>query len=147
MVYDFWTGFVIGAVGFSVLFAFLIWFFGRMLANKMFDRWVKERLGREITKSLDLQRPIIKGKISEQMFPLLYQKVGDLSDFRFIGNPIDYIVFDGLSKARDNIDKKVTIKFIELKTGRSALNKAENLVKDAVEHGRVGWEEIQLQDL
>lgn len=144
MAYDFLTGIVVGAIGFSFLFIVLMWFLVKKAAGRLFNTWMQERLRKEVAKALELQRPVIKGKISEQLFPTLYNKSGNLADFRFLGNPIDYIVFEGLSEARDGLDQKVKIKFIELKTGASVLTKAEELVKDAVESRRISWEEVQL---
>ena len=144
MVYDFLEGLIIGALGFSLLFIILMWVLVKRLAARLFNTWLQERLRKEVAKSLAIQRPVIKGKISEQLFPILYNKLGDLADFRFLGSPVDYIIFEGLSEARDGVDKEVKIKFIELKTGHSSLNRAEQMVKDAVETGRVSWEEVDL---
>lgn len=141
MAYDFWIGLAVGAICFSFLFIVLMWFLIKRTANKLFNNWLQERLKKEVAKSLEIQRPVIKGKISEQLFPLLYNKLGDLADFRFLGAPVDYIIFQGLSASDSS---KIDIKFVEVKTGEAKMNKAEERVKDAIINKRVGWEEIKL---
>ena len=57
----------------------------------------KEEL--ETLQKLNAEFHELKGKIGEQMAPLLeefYSKY-DLADARFIGQPIDYIIFKNLS--------------------------------------------------
>ncbi len=60
-----------------------------------------------------------------------------------IGSPIDMLVFDGLSDP----EKELDIIILEIKTGRSALNKNERRVRDAVEAGRVTYEVYELPDV
>lgn len=63
-------------------------------------------------------------------------------DARFIGSPIDLIVFDGVSDKKDKID----IYFIEVKTGNSALSQTQKKIRDAIEAHRVYWIPISLKD-
>ncbi len=140
MDYSFWEGLIIGAIIFSFLFAFLMWISIRRLAARLFGRWMNTRLVKEVNKSLEIQRPVIKGKISEEMFPIMYGKLGNLSDLRFIGSPVDYIAFEGLSEP----DRNISIKFIEVKTGASKLNRSEERIKEAVQDKRISWDEIYL---
>lgn len=140
MDYSFWEGLIIGAISFSFLFAFIMWLLVRRLATKIFGNWMNTKLSKEVSRSLEIQRPVIKGKISEEMFPIIYGKLGSLSDLRFIGNPVDYIAFEGLSDP----DKNISIKLIEVKTGAAKLNKSEERIKDAVQNKRISWDEIYL---
>jgi predicted Holliday junction resolvase-like endonuclease len=143
MISDFWVGLIIGAVSFSLLLIFIMWLLVKRIARSLFGKWAEKKLSWELNKSLEAQRHVIKGKISEQLFPLLYEKAGNLSDFRFIGSPIDYIVFEGLSDG-DASNDKVDIKFIEVKTGNARLSSTEERIKNAVEDKRVTWEEITI---
>ncbi|MCW1312234.1 MAG: hypothetical protein OH338_02260, partial [Candidatus Parvarchaeota archaeon] len=105
-------------------------------------QWEKYEMQKALEKTVNIQRPILKGKISEQLYPVLYEKEGNLSDLRFLGNPIDYIKFEGLSNLSET--GKVKIKFIEIKTGNAKLNGNEEAVKKAVEDKEVYWEEITI---
>jgi len=94
----------------------------------------------------DRSRFVLKGKIAEHMVPL-YREVFkyDPSDARFIGAPIDYLIFDGYSAVKDmNSDEPITVILADIKTGNAKLNRTERKIKEAVEQGRVRWETIQL---
>jgi predicted Holliday junction resolvase-like endonuclease len=79
------------------------------------------------------------GKITEHIVPFLPDFTYNPKDARFIGSPIDLIVFDGLS---DGEVKKVV--FLEIKTGLGSLSTRERRVRDAIEAGNVAWSVLQL---
>ncbi len=137
-VFDLIIGIVIAAAILGVAFYFIF----RYLARRNFEEWKTKELSKEIERALNAQRSVVKGQISEKLFPMIAERFGDIADFRFIGDPIDYVVFQGLSSAGSG--NSLNIKFIEVKTGSSKLNLSEKLVKDAVENKRVSWEEIHL---
>ncbi len=139
MVYHFFFGFVAGLIVVSIVAFFLL----KHLLKKKIEQWEKYEMSKALEKTVNMQRPILKGKISEQIYPVLYEKEGDLSDLRFLGNPVDYIKFEGLSDLQNT--GNVKIKFIEIKTGESKLNKNEEAVKKAVESKEVYWEEITIK--
>ncbi len=91
-------------------------------------------------------RYVLKGKIAEHMVPLLSDIFKyDPSDARFIGAPIDYLIFDGYTAVKDNnSDEPITVILADIKTGNARLNKTERRIKEAVEAGRVRWETISL---
>lgn len=65
----------------------------------------------------------------------------------FISNELyevikDLIVFDGIEEKED----KITIYFIEVKTGTSALSQRQKRVMDAVKDKRVEWLRISIKD-
>ena len=62
-------------------------------------------------------------------------------DCRFMGSPIDYIVFDGLSDVTDKVANEIKeVKFIDIKTGSSSLNTAQRRIRDAIKDNRVSFE-------
>jgi predicted Holliday junction resolvase-like endonuclease len=94
----------------------------------------------------DRSRYVLKGKIAEHMIPM-YRDVFkyDPSDARFIGSPIDYLIFDGYTAVKDgNSNEPITVILADIKTGNAKLNFTERKIKEAVEQGRVRWETIQL---
>ena len=88
----------------------------------------------------------MKGKIAEHMVPLLQDIFKyEPADARFIGAPIDYLIFDGYSRTKDsNWDGQIEIILADVKTGDAKLNKTERKIKEAVESGRVRWETIRV---
>ena len=90
--------------------------------------------------STNRQRGILKGQISELIAPWLLKSVDSVKELNFLGNPIDFIGFKGLDG-----DGEVEIKLIEVKTGKSRLNKSQKRVKEAVESSRVSWVEVKIE--
>ena len=79
-------------------------------------------------------RSVNIGKNLEKILPIMEDFKWQLPDCRFLGDPIDLLTFNGLSV--NNID---SISFIEVKSGKSRLNKHQKLVKEAVEDNRVTY--------
>jgi len=85
---------------------------------------------------------VIKGKATEHLVPYLPDFHYDPNDARFIGAPIDFIVFDGLSEGTLR-----NIVFVEVKTGqRPVLSAREKQVEEAVRAGRVEHDIIHVKD-
>jgi predicted Holliday junction resolvase-like endonuclease len=99
-------------------------------------REVEESLRRE---ALERSRATLKGRIGEQMAPLLPQFKYEPADARFIGSPVDYVIFEGHSRGEPE-----GVVFLEVKTGRSTLTPLERKLKEVVEGGRVRWETLEL---
>ncbi len=107
--------------------------------------WEEQKAG--IRKdATDRSRVVIKGKLAEHMIPMIPEAFRyDPSDARFIGAPIDYIIFDGYTRVKDgNSDEPIIVVLADIKTGNARLNKTERKIKEAVEAGRVRWETIRL---
>ena len=87
------------------------------------------------------QRSTIKGDISEIIAPWSIQSVNSVKELNFIGSPIDFVGFKGLDG-----DGEIEIKFIEVKSGKSKLNKNQRRIRDAVIAKRVEWIEVRVKD-
>ena len=83
----------------------------------------------------------ISGKVAEHLAPLLpgWPVEFNPHDARFIGNPVDFLVFQGLNEGQE-----VSVFVVEAKTGRSRLNGNERRIRDAINAGRVHWREVWL---
>jgi len=89
--------------------------------------------------AVNRSRAVLSGNFSEQLAPYLPDFKYNPSDCRFIGKPVDMIVFNGLS---DGELKDVT--FLEIKSGDSKLNNNQRDLKRVVESGKVKWEEYRI---
>lgn len=94
-------------------------------------------------------RNTIKGKIGEQMsplFPEFYSKY-EPSDARFLGSPIDYIIFKHMSeydyKTKAD-DVPIDVVLVEVKsTKKAGLTEKEKAIRTAVEEGRVSFDVVR----
>ena len=89
--------------------------------------------------AINRSQSVILGKVTEHLIPFHQNFPFNPKEARFIGSPIDMIVFDGI----DNEDV-VDIWILEIKTGKSSLNKRQRLIRDAVENNRVFWRELNV---
>ena len=88
----------------------------------------------------DRQRSTIKGDISEIIAPWSMDCVDSVKELRFLGSPIDFVGFKGLDG-----EGEIEIKFIEVKSGKSRLNKNQRRIRDAVEANRIEWVEVRVE--
>lgn len=88
-------------------------------------------------RNLSFQGSVLKGKISEQLAPYLPGFPKDLkpSEAKFLGSPVDFIVFKGMD------DKNITeIVFVEVKSGHgNYYNGNEDTLKIAIDSKKVSW--------
>ncbi len=54
------------------------------------------------TATVNQSRAVLKGKMAEQVAPLLPGFAYWPADARFLGDPVDYVIFDGYSACKDN---------------------------------------------
>ena len=97
--------------------------------------WESDKLEAIVKTRLKQSRAVIGGLVSEQIAPLLPDFPFDPGDCRFIGKPVDFIVFKGMNK--QDISEVI---FLEIKSGASKnLNEQEKRLMEAVKAGRVRW--------
>jgi hypothetical protein len=84
-------------------------------------------------------RAVTAGKMYEQLIPYLSGFPYDPQDVRFLGGPVDLVIFDGLSAGQLR-----RIVFAEVKTGGSILSRRERGVRDIIEAGEVEWAELRV---
>lgn len=112
-------------------------------ARLLTAKWVEENEDRIRKDAANRSVRNVMGRVTEQLLPFSEaMSMFNPKDARFIGSPIDLVVFDGAEEMRDNIN----IVFIEVKTGTSALSKRQKLIKDAIENGRVEWKRVNMKN-
>ncbi|MBS8121640.1 Holliday junction resolvase-like protein [Candidatus Vampirococcus lugosii] len=99
--------------------------------------WIKNKSVRK--DAIGRSKSVILGQVNEKIAPILPQFNYNYKDLVFIGKGIDYIVFDGLSEG--NLNKIV---FLEIKTGKSNLNKNEKSIKSKLEESKVEYEIMRI---
>jgi predicted Holliday junction resolvase-like endonuclease len=77
---------------------------------------------------------VVLGQISEKLVPFLKEFKYDAQKANFLGNPIDYIIFE-----------EEEIIFMEIKSGNSALSQKQRKIKKLVNDKKIRWEEIKIK--
>ena len=82
----------------------------------------------------------MSGQFSEQIAPYLPEFPFKPTEARFIGKPVDFVVFKGMDEKK--IDGVV---FVEVKTGKSQLSSVEKSLKETIQNKKVEWCEYNVK--
>jgi len=89
--------------------------------------------------AISQSRAVLGGKFTEQMAPYLPEFKYDPTEARFIGSPIDLVVFPGLASGDPQ-----EIVIMEIKSGRNCqLTRQQSKIRQLIEDGMVRWELIE----
>ncbi len=132
------AAFVLGAAFVSLLVGFLV---GRALTARSMELEFRGREADARQDSVTRSRSTLRGRFLEQLAPHFPDFPYDPTDLRFLGTPVDYVVFDGLGDG-----EVAEVVFLEVKSGSSSLNAAQRRVREAVEAGAVRWEVYRLPE-
>lgn len=108
-------------------------------ATVTLEQWKVEKEKEIRQDAIDKSQSVTMGKMTEHMVPYLPGFRFNPADARFIGSPIDFVVFDGLGE--DDVRKIV---FVEVKTGASNLSTRERSVRNAIQDKNIEWLEIKV---
>jgi predicted Holliday junction resolvase-like endonuclease len=99
-------------------------------------------------QSVETSRHTIKGQIAEQLAPLLLGFPYLPSDSHFIGNPIDYVVFNGYTNFKDKQvqDDSLEVVILDIKYNNASLSEGQKTIAKAIEAGRVRFEVVRILD-
>lgn len=121
----------------AVVLLVIGYFIGKSLAKREIEGRIKEIREEAIRQS----RAVLGGQFSEQLAPYLPDFPFSPTEVRFIGKPIDFIVFKGMD------GKAITeVVFVEVKSGKSAMNKNERRLRDAIKERKVRWVEYRVPE-
>ena len=84
--------------------------------------------------------------MAEQMAPMLPGFDYSPADSKFLGDPIDYVIFDGMTDARDGDGSfdDLEVVLIDVKYGKAQLSATQRAIAQAVEAGRVRFEVVRI---
>ena len=113
---------------------------GLLIGLLAFVIWRAKHAGAIRADAVARSLAVTIGKVSEQLVPYLPGFGYNPKDARFLGSPVDFVVFDGLDAGA--VQRVV---FLEVKTGAAALTTRERQVRDAIRNGRIAWDELRVE--
>jgi predicted Holliday junction resolvase-like endonuclease len=102
--------------------------------------WKVRYAGKLREDAIQRSLAVTSGKVHEQLIPYLPTFDYNPKDVRFLGSPVDLVVFDGLAEGQVK-----RIVFLEVKTGRAGLTSRERSVREVVQTRRVEWVELRVR--
>jgi predicted Holliday junction resolvase-like endonuclease len=111
---------------------------GALATLVYFLLWRSRYIRRARQDAIVRSQAVIAGKVQEQLVPFLPGFGFNPKDARFLGSPVDLIIFDGLDAGRLR-----RIVFLEVKTGGATLTVRERQLRTAIAEKRVEWRELR----
>jgi predicted Holliday junction resolvase-like endonuclease len=120
-----------------ILTAVVFYLLGRLIAERGFSK----RIIVEREDAAKRSRAVVGGQFSEQLAPYLPGFQYRPTEAKFLGKPVDFIVFEGLD------EKSISgVVFLEVKSGASRLSATEKSLKEAIAAGNVRYETYQVPE-
>ena len=111
--------------------------FGSYKTGKMWEEQLPEYRKDAIMRS----RSVLSGNFSEQLAPYLPDFGYSPTECRFMGKPIDFIVFKRMDEKKIN-----EVVFVEVKSGNSKLSQQEKNLKETIKNKRVKFVEYKVPE-
>lgn len=117
----------------------LAYWFGHKAGAFRRDKYWENEIPNYRKQAILKSRAILGGQFSEQLAPFLPDFKYLPTECRFVGKPIDLIVFKGMD------DKDINeVVFVEVKSGESKLSPVEKKLKETIKNKKVRWEEYRI---
>lgn len=108
------------------------------------ENLTKESATRQV-EAIKKSRQVNKGLEIEVLAPIL--SAFNTKDLFFLGNPIDYVCFDGLEDVINGKQEKLNgIYFLEIKSGKSRLNKNQRKIRDWLKTNTAQFQLLRISD-
>lgn len=127
------------SLAFIILLAAVCVYMGYRLGGIVAETRMRPKLAEARREAAAQSRAVLGGQFSEQLAPFLPDFPYSPTEVRFLGRPIDLIVFKGLDEHEPS-----EVIFVEVKSGTAQLSQVERKLRDAVEAGRVRWAEYRV---
>ena len=101
--------------------------------------WRARYLQRVRQEAVQKSQAVIAGRVYEQLLPYFPGFPFNPKDARFLGSPVDLVIFDGLDRGR--LERVV---FVEVKTGTAGLSNRERQLRAAIQARRVEWLDLRV---
>ncbi len=120
---------------------FIILSIGYLIGKRAARKHHEEQIPDIRKDAINQSRAVLSGQFSEQIAPYLPNFPFKPTEARFIGKPIDFVVFKGMDEK--NINEVV---FVEIKSGQSNLSGVEKTLKETVKSKNISWQEYKVPD-
>ena len=120
----------------AIVFLAIGYFVGKKISD---SEWENTKMPLFRQDAIKKSRSVLGGQFSEQLAPYLPNFPYSPTEVRFLGKPIDFVVFKGLDEK--SVEEVI---FVEVKSGKASLNPAEKTLKAAIEAKKVSWGEYRI---
>ena len=119
----------------------LAYWLGNKIGKFRRDKYWENELPIYRKEAIMKSRAVLGGQFSEQLAPYLPNFEYLPTECKFLGKPIDFIVFKGMDNKEIN-----EVVFVEVKSGNAKLNAHEKNLRETIEKKRVKWVEYRIPE-
>ena len=130
---------VITLVVIFLIFVVIAYIIGQKIGAFKRDRFWEAELPSYRKDAIMKSRAVLGGHFSEQLAPFLPGFKYIPTECRFLGKPVDFLVFRGMDEKNMN-----EIVFVEVKSGNAKLSPSEKKLKEVIDNKKVRWEEYRV---
>lgn len=135
--------------GWIVAFSFAVaWIYTKAMQSlEQIKAELEAKYKEKNKRSNDVARTVLRGQLLESFVPIREATIQDLNsfDFRPFGDFCDFIVIDGYTDVKDGVAEEIKrVIFMEVKSGNAKMSKHQEAVKEAIAHGKVEWQVINV---
>ena len=124
-----------------VMLFLIILYFGFLIGKFISRKEMEEKIPELREDAIKQSRAVLSGQFSEQIAPYLPNFPYKPTEARFIGKPVDFIIFKGMD------EKKIEeVVFVEVKSGQSQLSKTEKNLRETIQNKKVSWDEYRVAE-
>ncbi|VVB54941.1 Endonuclease related to archaeal Holliday junction resolvase [uncultured archaeon] len=128
-------GVALVALAFLVAGALLGWLIGAYSTARRLEKEIPALREDAVKKS----RQVLAGQFSEQLAPYLPDFPFNPTEVRFLGKPVDFVVFRGLDER-----EPTEIVFVEVKSGNAQLSPTERKIKQIIAEKKISFIEYRI---
>ena len=111
----------------------------KMRLEAEFEERFRQQKQQITEETLKRSSATLRGQIGERFAPLAPGFSYEPADARFLGSPVDYVVFDGMAAGK--VDG---VAFVEVKIRGVPLTPFQRQVKEAIDNKRIAWRVVEL---
>lgn len=123
----------------GILFIIVAFFLGKKIGTLSASKHLTKELKIAREDAVKRSRAVLNGQLSEQFAAFFPDFPADPTEIRFVGKPVDFVAFPGLSTGTVN-----EVLFVEVKTGSATLSKVERSLREAVEKKNIRYTEYRI---
>ena len=123
----------------GILFIIVAFFLGTKIGKLIAGRHLTAEIKTAREDAIKRSRAVLNGQLSEQFAAFFPGFPADPTEIRFVGKPVDFVAFPGMSTGTIN-----EVLFVEVKTGNAVLSNIERSLRDAVEKKNVRYTEYRI---
>lgn len=143
------TDAVLALIGGLVIGLVVVAFLARELVSGQvradIERWQSRELYTIRRDALDQSRPEVQRRVGAVIAAWTHSFPFHQEDSRFIGHPIDYVVFEGYSAVRARqVEQIGSVTFVRARAGDGP-DPESDLVRECIAAGRVEWRTLEIR--